>query len=283
MLRIFFVVMIMIMNLNLSGSDKKPLRLTNGEWPPYHSQKLKNGGIVSHIVTDIFASKGVKVEYGWFPWSRAMKLPETGEWDGCVSWATLTEKQQKKLYFSDPIYEGEWVFFHLKTQIFDWKKLEDLYGMKLGLTIGYEDSYGKDFIKALTEKKIITDYARSDELNFKKLIAKRFQIFLLDKEVGYDMIRTMLKKGELTKKEANSITHHPLPFLSLKQHLILSKKIPSNKQILKLFNEGLKEFKANGKIKEYFTNNKNGWYDNKIRSEISEKESTNERLDNKQE
>lgn len=251
---------IIILSFSPISLGEEVLRLTNGEWTPYHSQALKHGGIVSHLVSDIFASKGVTVRYGWFPWARAMDYAEKGKWDGCVSWAMLPEKQET-LYFSAPIYEGQWVFFHLKTVPFDWQTFDDLQDVIIGLTIGYEEAYGDAFLHAVATQKIAVDYAPSDDLNFKKLVGKRFQIFPNDKEVGYSQINAMVRRGELTEEQAQSITHHPLPFLTLTQHLILSKKIARNQQMLTLFNKGLQEFKATGKLKEYFERGRNGWYE----------------------
>lgn len=253
----------MMMGVSTISSGEEVLRLTNGEWPPYHSKDLKHGGIVSHIVSDIFASKGITVEYGWFPWVRAMVYAETGKWDGCVSWDTLDPEKRKTLYFSEPLYEGQWVFFHVKDVPFDWQNLDDLHDVTIGITIGYEEAYGNAFMEAVRAKKIPVDYAPSDELNFKKLVGKRFQIFPNDKEVGYGMLNKMVRAGELTEEEAQSITHHPIPLVILAQHLVLSKHIARNKELLVLFNEGLEEFKASGKLEEYFENGRHGWYEQK--------------------
>ena len=55
---------------------EETIRITNGEWPPYMSKKLKHYGLASRITTEAFASQGVKVEYGFFPWARSKLLVE---------------------------------------------------------------------------------------------------------------------------------------------------------------------------------------------------------------
>ncbi len=57
-----------------AAQTSKVIRLTNGEWQPYLSEDTPHHGFASHIVTEAFALVGVEVEYGFFPWSRAMKL-----------------------------------------------------------------------------------------------------------------------------------------------------------------------------------------------------------------
>ena len=97
---------------DVSGPDT--IRLTNGEWPPYLSEHLEHYGVVSRIVTEAFALEGVKVEYGFFPWKQAYELAESGEWDGSLIWLRTPEREQY-FYFSEPILQCNYVFWHLKT------------------------------------------------------------------------------------------------------------------------------------------------------------------------
>ncbi len=59
---------------------------TFGEWPPFFSNDLKHGGVTSHVASEAFALEGIKVEYGWFPWNRALHLAQTGDWDAAIGW-----------------------------------------------------------------------------------------------------------------------------------------------------------------------------------------------------
>ena len=116
--------------------EPETVRLTNGEWPPYLSEKSYKYGLYSHIVEEAFKIMGIKVEYGFFPWKRSFKLAENGDWDGSTVWAYSPERE-KKFLFSEPIGHGCHVFFHLKDFKFDWQTEDDLQGIKIGGTIGY--------------------------------------------------------------------------------------------------------------------------------------------------
>ncbi len=54
------------------------IRITNGEWAPYLSNKLPNKGFASHIVREAFAAVEIEVKYGFFPWKRSYKLAKEG-------------------------------------------------------------------------------------------------------------------------------------------------------------------------------------------------------------
>lgn len=86
------MIIISIFLCNVSFAEET-VRLTNGEWAPYFSEKLKYYGIGSRIVTEAFSLEGIRVIYGFYPWKRALKLAEAGEWDGAVGWETNPDRE----------------------------------------------------------------------------------------------------------------------------------------------------------------------------------------------
>ncbi len=221
------------------------IRLTIGEWMPYHSKKVEHYGVGTRIVTEAFALQGVEVEYGWFPWSRAKHLVEAGEWDGCVSWAWVAEWQDL-FYFSDePIYEGAGVFFHLKSYSFDWNNIEDLFGIPMGGILTY--AYPGIPNEYLESGDIDMGRAPSELQNFKMLLSGRIKLFPENIDVGYHII-----KQNFPEETVKRFTHHPKPLQHYTYHMILSKKIARNAQMMALFNKGLKQLKQSGRYDEIF-------------------------------
>lgn len=47
-------------------------RVTTWEWPPMISRELKGGGPLCRLVTHAFALEGVRVEFDFYPWKRAI-------------------------------------------------------------------------------------------------------------------------------------------------------------------------------------------------------------------
>jgi len=250
------LIMSLILFFAISGSaaaqTQQTVRLTNGEWPPFLSEKLKHLGLISRIVTEAFASEGVKVEYGFFPWARSYNLAKKGRWDGSVAWS-YTEDRAKYCLYSDPVLETTRVFFYLKAKPFDWKTMDDLKNLKIGATLEY--NYGKDFRDAEKSGKIRVHRISEDEINFKKLLKGRIDIFPIDPDVGYAMIAKLF-----TKEEAELFTYHPKPVMAVPLHLILSKKVEKNKELIVLFNKGLKHLREKGTFDQYVAESRKGEY-----------------------
>ncbi|MCP4353585.1 MAG: amino acid ABC transporter substrate-binding protein [Desulfobacterales bacterium] len=236
-----------------SAGAEETIRLASGEWSPYQSENLKYFGVASRIVTEAFALEGVKVEYSYFPWNRSFKLTEKGKWDGTFLWFDTPERR-KNFYISDPVVDIQYVFFHLKTYSFDWKTIDDLKGLIIiGGTVGYE--YGEAFQNAEKARKIKVQRIHKDEQSFKKLLKGRIHIFPNDLDAGLELIHK-----HFTPEQAELFTYHPKPVRAAPHHILFSKKVEKNRQMLELFNKGLKQLKQSGKADQYLTESRRGDY-----------------------
>ncbi len=234
------IVLSLIIIQNVHAQEK--IRITNGEWLPYHSENLPHYGAGSRIVTEAFALEGVDVEWGFFPWKRSYKNVVIGQWDASIGWIRNPERE-KEVLFSDPVYGGDQVFFHLKSNPFDWKTIEDLKGIKIGAMLGY--SYGDLFDSA--EKNGIIDVERlsKEVMNFKKLITGRIPLFAHAKDSGYETLRKNFKPDEVQQ-----VTHHSHPVQVVNYCLVIAKN-EKNKPLLEKFNRGLKKLKESGEVDKY--------------------------------
>jgi polar amino acid transport system substrate-binding protein len=249
--------MLLILFFWLSGISgfafaQETIRITNGEWPPYLSEKLKHNGLASRIVREAFELEGIQVVYDFFPWNRSLMLAQTGEWDGTAVWLRSPEREQE-FYISDPVVQSTYVFFHLKKRNFSWKTLEDLKDYRIGGTFGYD--YGEAFQKAEKEKRIRVERASRDELNLAKLLHERIDIFPLDINVGYTLL-----VNEYPPEVVSTVTVHPLALRDDPLHLLLSRKVPENKTRMEKFNSGLKKLYESGKIDQYLEESRRGEY-----------------------
>lgn len=246
------LAVLVLFSIVASAGAEETIRLASGEWPPYQSENLKYFGVASRIVTEVFALEGVKVEYGYFPWKRSYKLAETGQWDGTFLWFDTPERREV-FYISDPVMDIQYVFFHLKSYSFDWNTIDDLKGIAIGATGGYD--LGEAFQSAEEAGTINVQRVPKDEQSFQKLLLGRIQIFPSDLEAGYAMIQK-----NFPPDQAELFTHHPKPLRADPHHLLLSKKAERNKQMIELFNEGLKRLKESGKFDQYIAESRRGEY-----------------------
>jgi polar amino acid transport system substrate-binding protein len=245
---------ISLMFLSAFTVRAETIRLANGEWAPYVSKDLKHYGVFSHIVSEAFALEGIEVEYEFFPWKRSYKYAADGEFDGSLTWAPTPERE-KDFYFTEPVTYNKKVFFHLKSQTFNWNKLSDLKGLNIGTTAQY--TYGDEFDNAANNKEISVFPVNKDEQNVKKLLAGRIDIFPMEIEVGYGLIHS-----QLTPAQAALFSNHPKPVTETPICVVISKKLPAEraKRLVEAFNRGLAKLKGSGKYEEYIWKSRQGNY-----------------------
>lgn len=234
------------------------IRITNGEWEPFHSEYVPHYGVNSHIVSEAFKLEGIKVKWGFFPWARSYKVAKEGiKWDASATW-WVSKEAKADFLISDPVGKTSFVFFHLKNKPFDWKSINDLKGLKIGGTSEY--NYGEDFMIAMRNKTIKVQIVSKDETNFKKLIKGRIDIFPNDPIVGMAQIRNLLPASQ-----ANKVTFHPKEFQVSSLRLLISKKSKQGRYFLKKFNSGLKKLKKSGKVEKILIDLNKGVYTKQIK------------------
>jgi polar amino acid transport system substrate-binding protein len=224
-------------------SSTAVVRLATGEWEPYDGENLPHYGCDSWVVSEAFGLVGVKVEYGFFPWARGLRLAETGEWDGTLEWDDTPEMREKFFISADFLSDQEWVFFYRADRPFVWKSLNDLESKVIGLTSGY--AYSDAFADLKKKGTVRFDEASTDEANFKKLLAGRIDVFPIERSVGERVMKKIFSADEKAQ-----IAAHPTPFDEFRPYLLLSKAVPENEQRIELFNKGFALLKENGRYEE---------------------------------
>lgn len=238
---------------NFSVKAGETITISTGEWTPYISQKLKHDGVVTHIVSDAFASQGIEVKYKFLPWIRAMREAKTGNVAASIIWSKSEERQQK-FYYSEPVMPKKVVYFHLKSYDFDWKTLADLEGITIGGTRGYW--YAELYQPLIEAGKITVEWVKSDEANLKKLQRGRIKVVPIDIGAGYAMIQK-----EFPPLQQKLFTHHPkLVNEPNYNHLIMPKSLTDSPRLMKAFNKGLKQLKESGQFEQYYENSQKGDY-----------------------
>lgn len=227
------------LTLITSANAAEVITLTNGEWPPYLSEQAPGYGIASRIVTDAFAAAGVEVRYVFRPWKRAYLEAAGGTYDGTLVW-TWGEARAKHFLFSDPVFEGRSVFFHLKSRPVSWSRFADLTAYRIGGTLGYEYEFERT-------PGIAIERANTDLANFRKLLAGRIDLFPSDINAGYALL-----KAEFTDEDRRQLATHPKAYNVVSYHLLLNRKNPRNIRLMNRFNQGLRTLKDIGRYETYF-------------------------------
>lgn len=236
-----------------SSSKKNEIVITTGEWPPYTSSKLKHYGVVAHLITDIFTEMGLKARFQLMPWARAYKEAATGRSDATGVWM-YKEEREKDFIYSDPILEERFVLFHLKSDNFDWNRMEDLKGSELGGV--RESSYGPKMDAAIKSGMLKMSRVTYFRQNFFRLLEGRIRLFPMEINVGYSTLRQFVPK-----EKHSLITHHPKSIHENFSHVLFSRASKDSKKLVVAFNKMLQRFRETGRYDQYFKDLKEGDYE----------------------
>lgn len=217
------------------------IKITTGYWPPYLAEKMPNQGFMAQIIREAFAAENIEVDYTFLPWSRALAMVKSTDYQASAVWS-CTKKRSREFLYSDPILPYHYVFYHRKSEAFDWASFSDLEGMNVGLTQDY--SYSNTLAAAIESGLVDADTTTSDVANFKKLLIGRIDLFPMDPVVGEAIIKRQFAV------HASSLTFHPKPLRRAFYHLLFEKDSPDANRLKRAFDKGLQTLRKNGRFQQ---------------------------------
>jgi polar amino acid transport system substrate-binding protein len=119
-----------------------------------------------------------------------------------------------------------------------------LRGLRLGATRGYY--YGQAFERAELTGQLNIQRINSDEVALRQLLAGRIDLFPIAKTVALSLLTQ-----QFTPAERAQLNFHPKPLSSHNQHLLLSRQLPGNAELIERFNRGLQQLRDSGKVDRY--------------------------------
>jgi len=206
------------------------IRLANGEWPPFTSAALPGYGSVSQRVSDAFARAGIKVQYQFFPWKRALEEARDGKLDGTLVWAHTADRDADFLY-SDPVLVTPYVVFFRKSKPVHWQTLRDLKGLTIGGTLGATPT--GEYAELARQGVFRREVADDDELNLRKLAAGHLDAATIEPDVGIYLLKNRLQDI------AADIDYDPKPVIVVPNYLLISRKTGGAAELVRRFNLGL--------------------------------------------
>ncbi|MCY1289576.1 Bacterial extracellular solute-binding protein, family 3 [compost metagenome] len=237
-------VLLLLLSLYCGGlALADEVELSNGDWPPYLGENLPHRGVASRIISEAFALEGIDVQWKFYPWARALHLAQRGELAGSAVWLRSPEREAQ-FFISDPVIDSHYLLFYRKDHPIDWQQIDDLVDLRLGATSGYD--YGEAFQRAEAEGRLQVRRQTSDELGLRQLLAGRIDAIPLDKVVAYALLHEHFSAAERAQ-----IGFHPRPLRSDTLHLLLSRRVAGNAELMARFNQGLAQLRDSGKVAQY--------------------------------
>lgn len=227
------------------AQGEERIRIAIGEWPPFIGETLPQHGVVPQLISEAFASQGVVVEYGFFPWKRAYEEVKQGRWHGSAIWGRTPEREADSL-FSAVVYSDEVVLFYHRDRPVTWDgslaDAERLKGLRIGIPLGS----AKMPVLAEAEKLGWVTYEASgdEQSNLRMLAAGRIDAVDIVKGSGSHVLNQRLSAAERAQLAVTQA------YQRWDYHLILSRQLPESERYLRLFNQGLRQLQDSGRHRQ---------------------------------
>ncbi len=227
-----FMLIILIF---VSPAVAKDFEFLTGDWAPYVSEKMPEGGPTPQIIKAALEAVGHTASFKYVPWSRTEVMTQKGKSVATFPWST-TGEFEKTCYLSTPLAHQKMVFFYMKEKHsgWDYTDLEDLKKYKVGGSLGY--SYVQIFADAGLEP----SYAPDIESSIKKLVHGRIDFLPESLLVGLQTIKDKFPA------DVENIASSKTPLFTKPLYLMISKAHPDGEELHDAFEKGFAIIKGNG-------------------------------------
>lgn len=220
------------------ASHAQSVRIAVGEWPPYFSESAEGFGTYAQVVTRAFELEGLEVEYGFFPWKRALLETQEGRWPVSAGWGKTADRAPY-FHFCDPVLiQREQFFFSTDrpVQAETWPELE---GLSLGIIEGA--ALGEQLDRLVSEDKVTIFRQSTLEDLVQMLAVGRVDLVMGNENVARQAIATAVPPGEAAKLV-------PLEALDVQwdYRVIVSRMAENGALLCERFNRGLEALRDSG-------------------------------------
>jgi len=225
----------LILSASLSFADNKIIQLTSLDWPPYSSKSLDQQGASVAVAKEAFKAMGYQLKVDFFPWSRAIALAKDSN-SGYAGYFPdyFSDENSKNFIYSDAMGSSPLGFAERKDKSISWTTLEDLKPYRIGVVQDYINA--DEFDVMIANKTLKSSVTTTDEKNLKKLVSKRVDLAVVDKNVMNYLFKT---NQSLAQKASEAQFNSTL--LEDKKLFICFKKGPKGEDLARIYNEGLKK------------------------------------------
>jgi polar amino acid transport system substrate-binding protein len=238
--------------------SQREVRIVTGEWAPYISQRFREGGVSCHIVRLAFERVGYSVRYGFtMPWiERIYELAKVGEYDATMAWRATPVRLEHFISSAEPVMENRYVFFHRRSDAFDWRRFEDLRSLPIAGTRGF--NYGDHFRQAESAGQLDVRWCDTTRQSFEKLLAGEVMLVAHDQGVGHEDLR-----AHFTPAQNARVTYHPRMTDHHLSNVIFPRvHLARSTELRDAFDRGLAELTTEGVVTVCVDDFKRGRYGN---------------------
>lgn len=212
----------------LQASDT--VRIVSLEWPPFAGKNLPGGGSSLKLIRDVFAKSGIRVEYVFLPWNRALTQFMQGHFDA-IAPEYYNRHRQKACHFSRGFQSSPLGFLTPKAVEVTWRELSDLRDRVIGTVAGYANTI--EFDQLVDQGVLRVEPVSNDETNILKVANGRIPMAVIDANVLDYLLR-----------------HQPR-LQGLREKVHFNKKILESKQLFVCFSRNQRGWELKGKFDRF--------------------------------
>jgi polar amino acid transport system substrate-binding protein len=229
--------------LSASAAAAAPaVRLVSGpDYIPFADPSLPSGGLIGALVLAAFAAAGSAVEPVQFePWKRAYADVLAGEFDAAFPYVRSAQRESEML-FSDAIYDIVTVALFRADSGRDYDKPSSLAGLSLCLPLGYAAAL--PLVGLIEAEAIHVEHPASPDLCLKQLAEGRVDVFVGATALIDLRAAALFGAPSPFRRGRTPVYHQSL-------HLVAPRANPGSADLIRRFNEGLAELRADGRYDE---------------------------------
>lgn len=204
---------------------------------PFSMPGIYNDGIVTELVKESFKLIGQDIEIDFLGLNEVKGATFNGKYAAAFP-CQKSETDARTMKFSDPIYEVYNVFFAKKDADVDFSSPRKLRGKNVAVVTGYNIDELGEFYK---KKYITIRPVRTLEEAFKMLQEGTVDLVATSQIAGFGVI----KNNDSFQVDDFKVLPEQIGSSTL--HLAVSIKNPTGNEIIRAFNEALKQLKDSGK------------------------------------
>ena len=221
------------------------VHMVGDNWCPYNC--APDAPARGYLVDMLEAILGAHYElrYSLEPWTRAVKMADTGERQLLLATTPSTTREVK---LSEPIGVDQTCFFIRSESSWRYTKPSDLENLRLGVIQDYnydgEGPIDQRIARYRKQKNPLLELSYGNDAlqsNFRKLAAGRSDVLIENENVGRHTLK--LLGLENTIRPAGCISHY-LGVL----HIGVSRKMKNSDQVLRQINQGVAELRTSGRL-----------------------------------
>lgn len=184
----------------LVTAEQRELRIVTEAWPPYvYLEQGQPRGLDYEISFAVLQRLGIPARLEFMPWKRVLSTLQAGQADAILAIGRTPEREAYLLYPDEYLSRIDMVLFYALAHPHRFRHLEDLRGLKIGVSPGYHYA-NRAFREA---DYFIREPAPSHEANLGKLLRGRIDLMINDRLVGMSLAKS--------QGVARLIGYHPTP------------------------------------------------------------------------